>query len=934
MGLAAGGVLAVVATGIAAVAEANPSPDSAPKAASDTALQSEFASAAREFKVPQSVLMAVAYQQSRWDTHAGKPSMTGNYNVMGLTQVSSTQVHKPSTSERTRELNLRGEEHPGAFHPSKHVLAEVGAVQTGKPALHTLDRAAKLIGTDASSLRSDRDQSVRGGAALLAEYERAATGGLPTDPAQWSAAVARFSQSPDSRGAAQFTARVYAHMRSGISRVTADGQRVTLPPQPGLRPQATTAAYSTTGGTSTGTATATDASYVTGTTTSTSTMTPECPSGLTCNVAPAAYQQTSSTDKTQYGNYDIANRPTDGDAIKYIVIHDTESSYSSAVSEFQDPTAGASAHYVVRSSDGLVTQMVPTKDVAWHAGNWYTNEHSVGIEHEGFALKGGSWYTESEYESSAALVKYLANKYGVPLDREHIIGHDDVEGPLDAYVSGMHWDPGTYWDWNHYMSLLGAPTNSNPAGSPLVAGEVVRIAPPFSTSYEPTVSGQSAQPANFVYLRTSPSSSASLISNPYFSSGTTVASDWGDKAVAGQDFVVATQQGDWTAIWYGGKEAWFHNPHGAYTVPVSDTSAFKVVTARDGVSSIPVYGRAYPEASAYPTGLTAKPVTPLTKYSIPAGQAYVAIAPEKSSYYRSTTFDGSSTYDRTVISGTTTYYPIRFNHRLGYLSSADVKVVAAVPPPAASKRQDLIARDASGYLWEYQGTGGTASYPFLSRYKIGHGWGTYTLMTAMSVFHADGTGDLVAIDGSGYLWYYQGSGNPTYPLKRRVKAGHGWTGYTILGMGDLTGDGKADLLARDKYGYLYVYPGTGDPTSPIGSRTKVGHGWTTYTMVNSGDVNGDGKPDLLARDKYGYLYVYPGTGSLTSPFGSRVKAGHGWTGYTMVGAGDLNGDGKPDLVARDSSGELYLYPGTGSETAPYSSRKAIGGGWNIYNSLL
>ena len=42
---------------------------------------------------------------------------------------------------------------------------------------------------------------------------------------------------------------------------------------------------------------------------------------------------------------------------------------------------------MIRASDGLVTQMVPTKDMAWHAGNKSINKHSIGIEHEGYAIK-------------------------------------------------------------------------------------------------------------------------------------------------------------------------------------------------------------------------------------------------------------------------------------------------------------------------------------------------------------------------------------------------------------------------------------------------------------------------------------------------------------------------------------------------------------------
>src|SRR4051812_17013575 len=154
----------------------------------------------------------------------------------------------------------------------------------------------------------------------------------------------------------------------------------------------------------------------------------ECPSGLHCNFAPAAYAQ-NSADPGDYGNYDLANRPADGLAVRYIVIHDTEVEYDPTVRLFQNPLAYVSSHYVTRASDGEVTQMVPTIDVAWHAGNWWVNSHAVGIENEGFALDGNTWFTEQQYHALARLTRYLAQKYSIPLDREHIIGHDQVPGP-------------------------------------------------------------------------------------------------------------------------------------------------------------------------------------------------------------------------------------------------------------------------------------------------------------------------------------------------------------------------------------------------------------------------------------------------------------------------------------------------------------------------
>ena len=64
-------------------------------------------------------------------------------------------------------------------------------------------------------------------------------------------------------------------------------------------------------------------------------------------------------------------------------------------------------------------------------------------------------------------MKYLAARFDIPLDREHIIGHDDVPGPLDANYAGMHWDPGPWWDWGHYMALLGATAGARRSRRPV-----------------------------------------------------------------------------------------------------------------------------------------------------------------------------------------------------------------------------------------------------------------------------------------------------------------------------------------------------------------------------------------------------------------------------------------------------------------------------------
>ncbi len=127
------------------------------------------------------------------------------------------------------------------------------------------------------------------------------------------------------------------------------------------------------------------------------------------------------------------------------------------------------------------------------------------------------------------------------------------------------------------------------------------------------------QPLNYVYLRTAPDPTAPFVANPYIKDDPTRANNWADKVVAGQKFYRVNQQGDWDAIYFSGQKAWFYNPsHNANTIAGSGI----LVTPKAGQESIPVYGRAYPEETAYPEGIEPQNITPI--YDMPAGQIYVA----------------------------------------------------------------------------------------------------------------------------------------------------------------------------------------------------------------------------------------------------------------------------------------------------------------------
>ncbi len=140
---------------------------------------------------------------------------------------------------------------------------------------------------------------------------------------------------------------------------------------------------------------------------------------------------------------------------EFVLIHTMQGSYAGTKSWFQNPSSNVSSHYIVRSSDGEVTQMVEHRNTAWHAQCY--NGRSIGLEHEGFVQDPGRWYTDAMYRESAKLTKWIADRHGIPKNRTRIIGHNEVPRVCNT---GGHTDPGSGWNWTKYMSFVNgtAPT--------------------------------------------------------------------------------------------------------------------------------------------------------------------------------------------------------------------------------------------------------------------------------------------------------------------------------------------------------------------------------------------------------------------------------------------------------------------------------------------
>jgi N-acetyl-anhydromuramyl-L-alanine amidase AmpD len=195
------------------------------------------------------------------------------------------------------------------------------------------------------------------------------------------------------------------------------------------------------------------------------------------------------------GNYADSSRPSSL-SINYVVIHKVEGSAAGAASWFQNCSAGVSAHFIFNNSSGYCYQSVYEADIAYHAGNWYYNQHSVGIEHGGYTANNDIatvCYNESALETKSCIIYY-----SVTWDRSHVIGHKEVPG-------ATHTDPGVYWNWTYYMQQC------NP--TPSSATTTVNDAPAVSAGWSTGTSAADKYGADYKFKSTAAVSDPAVWTN-------------------------------------------------------------------------------------------------------------------------------------------------------------------------------------------------------------------------------------------------------------------------------------------------------------------------------------------------------------------------------------------------------------------------------------
>jgi hypothetical protein len=218
---------------------------------------------------------------------------------------------------------------------------------------------------------------------------------------------------------------------------------------------------------------------------------------------------------------------------------------------------------------------------------------------------------------------------------------------------------------------------------------------------------------------------------------------------------------------------------------------------------------------------------------------------------------------------------------------------------------------------------GTAVLSSASLGTVATSW----LIVGQRDFNGDGYADLLWRDAAGHtaMWFISattGSGNGIEVLSS-ANVGTVPITWSVVGTGDFNGDGIGDLLWRDGSGNTAIWLMNG---ATVTSSGDIGNIPTTWSVVGTGDFNGDGMADILWRDTLGNTAIWFMKGTTVA---STASVGNIPTSWSVIGTGDFNGDGMADILWRDGVGDTSIWLMNGATVLSAGALGTIPTTWSI-----
>ncbi len=243
---------------------------------------------------------------------------------------------------------------------------------------------------------------------------------------------------------------------------------------------------------------------------------------------------------------------------------------------------------------------------------------------------------------------------------------------------------------------------------------------------------------------------------------------------------------------------------------------------------------------------------------------------------------------------------------------------------------DVLWRNSSTeevYLWLMNGTTIT-SQGIAGNVTPSSAW----VIQGVGDFNGDGKADILwrnSTTGEVYIWLMNGTTIASQGDLGIVSPSSGWS---ILGVGDFNGDGKADILWQNTTtGEVYIWLMNGISIGSQGTPGTVSpsSGWT---IAGVGDFDGSGTSDILWRNSTsGEVYIWLMSGTTIANQGTPGTVSSAWS---IKGVGDYNGDGNADILWQNSSGEVYVWEMNGLTVGSQGSPGTVSSAWQIFTLSL